>query len=60
MEAAYLNGHESGTHPSTEYLAYASAAIAEVAHKEARRGGRNVGGPGKPAQLALFDLRGRS
>jgi hypothetical protein len=60
MEAAYLNGYELGTHPSTEYLAYANAAIAEVAHKEARRGGRKDGGRGRPAQLALFDLRGTS
>jgi hypothetical protein len=58
IEAAYLNGHELGTHPSTEYLAYANAAIAEVAHKEARL--RKDGGRGKPAQLALFDLRGTS
>jgi hypothetical protein len=60
IEAACLNGHELGTHPSTEYLAYANAAIAEVAHKEARRGCRKDGGRGKPAQLALFDLRGTS
>lgn len=53
---------EPGIQPSKEYLAYAAAAIADVAHKEARHRHRTPpisSEPDKaasqPVQLALFD-----
>ena len=40
--------------PPAEYLAFAKAAIAEVAHKEARQRGRKPRASKKPVKLALF------
>jgi hypothetical protein len=48
------SGQEIDDHPSAEFLAFAKAAIAEVAHKEARQRGRTPRTPKKPVQLALF------
>ena len=48
------SGQEIDDAPSAEFLAFAKAAIAEVAHKEARRRGRTPRAPKKPMQLALF------
>lgn len=49
-------GQEVDKQPSEQYLAFAAAAIADVAHKESRqrRPGRRT--PSKPVQLALFDI----
>ena len=48
------SGQEIDDNPSAEFLAFATAAIAEVAHKEARQRGRPPRAPKKPVQLALF------
>lgn len=55
IKATYRPGQEIDKAPSQEYLAVARAAIAEVAHKEARSGRRAPRPPGKAVQLALFD-----
>jgi hypothetical protein len=54
IKQTFRPGHEVDKNPSAEYLAFATAAIAEVAHKEARRRGRTPRPPKKPVQLALF------
>ena len=57
IEATHQQGID--TQPSNEYLAYAAAAIAEIAHKENRQRKRTpskpTGSPPIPAQLALFN-----
>jgi hypothetical protein len=62
ITATYRPVQEPGIHPSKEYLAYAAAAIAEVAHKENRQRKRTRHIPSKPdtasskpVQLALFE-----
>jgi hypothetical protein len=55
IKATYRPGQEIDKAPSEEYLAVARAAIAEVAHKEARGGRRTPRSTGKPIQLALFE-----
>jgi len=42
---------------SPTYARCAQAAVAAVAHAEARRVARTPRPPGKPVQLALFDVR---
>jgi hypothetical protein len=60
ITATYVQ--EPGIQPSKEYLAYAAAAIAEVAHKENRQRTRTPHqatkpdtASSKPVQLALFE-----
>ena len=48
------SGQAIDDNPSAEFLAFATAAIAEVAHKEARQRGRPPRAAKKPVQLALF------
>jgi hypothetical protein len=54
LKAPVPSGQDIDDNPSAEYLAFAKAAIADVAHKEARQRGRTVRTPNKPVQLALF------
>ncbi|MCV7328365.1 hypothetical protein U8D42_27085 (plasmid) [Mycobacterium europaeum] len=56
IRSTYRPGQEVDKQPSAQYLAFAAAAIADVAHKESRqrRPGRRT--PSKPVQLALFDI----
>jgi len=54
LKATVPSGQDVDDNPSPEYLAFAEAAIAEVAHKEARQRGRKPRTPGKPVQLPLF------
>lgn len=55
IKSTYRQGQEIDKQPSEQYLAFAAAAIAEVAHKEDRRRRGRLGSP-KPVQLALFDV----
>ncbi|MGH3971396.1 MAG: hypothetical protein ACRDTV_25685 [Mycobacterium sp.] len=57
INETYRPGQEVDKKPSAEYLTFATAAIAEVAHKEARHRGRKPRTPVKPVQLTLFELR---
>ena len=54
LKATVPSRQDVDDNPSAEYLAFAKAAIAEVAHKEARQRGRKPRTPKKPVQLALF------
>lgn len=58
IRSTYRAGQELDKQPSEEYLAFAAAAIADVAHKEDRRRRRELPrrAPSKPMQLALFDV----
>lgn len=56
LTATYRSGQEVGG-ASAEHLAYVAAAVAEVAHKQSRQQGRKPRAPGKPVQLALFEVR---
>lgn len=56
IRATYRLGQEVDKQPSQEYLAFAAAAIADVAHKEDRQRQRKRRAPSKPVQLALFDV----
>jgi hypothetical protein len=53
IEASYCPGQEADKDPSAEYLTVATAAVAAVAHKEARAGARRRRAP---VQLALFEV----
>jgi hypothetical protein len=54
LKATVPSGQDIADNPPPEYLAFAKAAIADVAHKEARQRGRTARSPKKPVQLALF------
>lgn len=54
IKQTFRPGQEVDKNPSAEYLTFATAAIAEVAHKEARQRGRTPRTPKKPVRLALF------
>lgn len=58
IKSTYRPGQELALdkQPSEQYLKFAAAAIAEVAHKEDRQRRRGRRGPSKPVQLALFDI----
>lgn len=59
IKSTYRPGQELDEQPSEQYLAFAAAAIAEVAHKEERQRQRGRRAPSKPVQLALFDVAPR-
>ncbi|GAB7145486.1 hypothetical protein LRC484719_40880 [Mycobacterium riyadhense] len=59
IKSTYRPGQELDKQPSEQYLAFAAAAIAEVAHKEERQRQRGRRAPSKPVQLALFDVAPR-
>lgn len=54
LKQTMQSGQEIDDNPSAEFLTFAKAAIAEVAHKEARQRCRTPRAPMKPVQLALF------
>lgn len=54
LKATAPSGQHLDEDPSPEYLAFAKAAIAEVAHKEARHRRLKPRTPKKPVQLTLF------
>ncbi len=56
IEVTYRPGQELDGAASAEYVAFAAAAVAAVAHQETRRASRKRLRPGKPVQLTLFDL----
>lgn len=56
INATYRPGQEVDKQPSNEYLAFAAAAIDAIAHKESRQQRTARRAPGKPVQLALFDI----
>ncbi|BAN91957.1 MULTISPECIES: hypothetical protein [Mycobacterium] len=56
IRSTYRPGQEVDKQPSEQYLAFAAAAIADVAHKEGRRRRPGLRTPTKPVQLALFDI----
>lgn len=54
LKATIPSGHPVDPDPSPEYLAFAKAAIADVAHKEARKRPPKTRASKKPVQLKLF------
>lgn len=54
LKATVSSGQAIDDNPAADHLAFAKAAIAEVAHKEARHRGRTTRTSKKPVQLALF------
>lgn len=58
IKSTYRPGQELDKQPSQEYLTFAAAAIADVAHREDRQRRRGRRAPAKPVQLALFEVGG--
>lgn len=56
IDSTYRPGQEVDKQPSSEYLAFAAAAIDAVAHKESRQRRPGPRAPSKPVQLALFNI----
>ncbi len=56
INSTYRLGQEVDKQPSSQYLAFAAAAIDAVAHKESRQRRPGPRAPSKPVQLALFDV----
>lgn len=56
-EAITAAGQAVGTAAEGTYRRLVTAAITEVAHKQARQQPRRFGGVRKPVQLALFEVR---
>lgn len=56
IELTRRPGQDVDQPPSEQYLAFAAAAIAAVAHKESRRRRPGRRTPSKPVQLTLFDI----